>query len=94
MKPWHVLSHDELLDCSPWLRVSAEHVRLPNGHEIEAFYRIEMPEWAQVFALTDEGRVAMIEHYKHGPGMMSLELPAGLLDAGEAPEAAARRELL
>ncbi len=94
MKPWQVLSHDELLDCSPWLRVSAEHVRLPNGHEIDAFYRIEMPEWAQVFALGDDGRVIMIEHYKHGAGLVSLELPAGYLDAGEAPEVAARRELL
>lgn len=94
MQPWDVLATEELLDRRPWLRVTAEHVRLPNGHEIEAFYRIDMPEWAQVFAVTDEGRVAMVEHYKHGARMVSLELPAGYLDDGEAPEAAARRELL
>lgn len=94
MKAWDVLSHDILLDRMPWLRVVVEHVRLPNGHEIEDFHRIEMPEWAQVFALVEDGSVAMIEHYKHGPRTTSLELPAGYLDAGEAPEVAARRELL
>jgi ADP-ribose pyrophosphatase len=93
MKPWQVLSSTELLDRLPWLRVSAEHVRLPNGHEITEFYRIDMPEWAQTFALTEDGRVAMIEQYKQGPAVVSLELPAGYVEAGEPPEQAARREL-
>lgn len=93
MHPWKILATKELLDCSPWLRVSAEHVRLPNGHEIAAFYHIEMPEWTQVFAVTADGRVPFIEHWKQGPRAVSLELPAGYLDAGETPEAAARREL-
>ena len=91
--PWEVLASQELLDCRPWLAVQSEHVRLPNGHEIDRFYRIEMPEWAQVFALTDDGRVPVVEHWKHGAGMASLELPAGYLDAGEMPDQAARREL-
>ncbi|NLF74977.1 MAG: NUDIX hydrolase [Chloroflexi bacterium] len=94
MKPWTVLSRQELLDRRPWLRVAAEHVRLPNGHEIPDFYRIEMPEWVQVFAVDGEGQVAMIEHYKHGAGMTSLELPAGYIDPGETPDESARRELL
>jgi ADP-ribose pyrophosphatase len=92
-KPWRVLGSTELLNRLPWLRVSVERVRLPNGHEIPDFYRVELPEWAQVFAVTDDGRVAMIEQYKHGPGVVSLELPAGYLEPGEDPEVAARREL-
>ncbi len=94
IKPWDVLSRQLLLDRSPWLRVSAEHVRLPNGYEIPDFYRIDMPEWTQVFAVSADGRVVMIEHYKHGAQMVSLELPAGYLDGSEPPEAGARRELL
>ncbi|NDJ77775.1 MAG: NUDIX hydrolase [Chloroflexi bacterium] len=94
MQTWRVLNRTVLLDASPWLRVSCEHVHLPNGHEIPDFYRVEMPEWAQVFAVDEHQRVMMIEQYKHGPGVMSLELPAGYLDAGEDPATAARRELL
>jgi len=92
-QPWETLSSEELLDCRPWLAVQTEHVRLPNGHEIDRFYRIEMPEWTQVFALTDDGRVPLIEHWKQGARMVSLELPAGYLEIGEAPESGARREL-
>jgi len=94
MKAWETLSSRVLLDCSPWLRVSSEHVRLPNDVQIADFYRIDMPEWSQVFAITDDGRVPMVEHYKHGPGVVSLELPAGYLEADEDTETGARRELL
>lgn len=94
MQPWKTLSSRVLLDSLPWLRVWADHVRLPNGHEIPDFYRIEMPDWAQIFAVSDEGRVMTIEHYKHGAGQLSLELPAGYIERGEAPETSARRELL
>lgn len=93
MKFWQVLSSTVLLDRKPWLRVSAEHVRLPNGHEIPDFYRIDLPDWAQVFALTGDGNVVMIEQYKQGPGVVSLELPAGYVDPDEQPEQTARREL-
>ncbi len=94
MQPWNVLAGQVLLDRWPWLRVWIEQVRLPNGHEISDYYRVELPEWAQVFAVTDDEHVAMIEHYKHGAGVFSLELPAGYIEDGEAVEDAARRELL
>ena len=93
IQPWQTLAARELLDCRPWLRVSAERVRLPNGHEIDAFYHIDMPDWAQIFAVTADGRVPLIEHWKQGARALSLELPAGYLDDGESAEAAARREL-
>lgn len=94
LKPWEVLSSRLLLDASPWVRVFGEHVRLPNGYEIGDYYRVTMPDWAQVFAVTADGWVTMIEHYKHGASVVSLELPAGYLEPGEPPEEAARRELL
>lgn len=91
--PWTILSSTILLDRAPWLRVVAEHVRLPNGVEIPDFHRIEMREFVKVFAVCTDGRVPMVQHYKHGPRMVSTELPAGYIEAGEAPLAAARREL-
>lgn len=90
---WEVLSTTDLLHRPPWVRVIAEHVRLPNGAEIAEWYRVELPDYVQVLAVTDDGRVPVIEHYKHGPRALSLELPAGYIDPGEAPEEAARREL-
>ena len=35
----------------------------------------------------------LVEQYRYGIDRVTLELPAGAIDPGEAPEAAARREL-
>lgn len=93
MKPWQTLSRTPLLDRQPWFSVSSEHVRLPNGYEIAEFYRIDMPDWAQVFAITEDGHVAMVEQFKQGAQRVSLELPAGYVEPGEDPAVCARREL-
>jgi 8-oxo-dGTP pyrophosphatase MutT (NUDIX family) len=47
-----------------------------------------------VLALDEEGRVLLIQQYRHPVGFRDWELPAGLLDiAGEDTLAAAKREL-
>ena len=55
---------------------------------------VEHPDAVAIVALDDAGRVATVRQYRHPLGRDLLELPAGTLDvAGEAPEAAAHREL-
>lgn len=55
---------------------------------------VEHPDAVAIVALDDDGRVALVRQYRHPLGRSLLELPAGTLDvAGEAPEAAAHREL-
>jgi ADP-ribose pyrophosphatase len=71
-----------------------EEVRLPGGHVLREFYQIELPDFALVVAQTPEGALVAEHQYKHGIKHASLLLPAGLLEEGEAPLAAARRELL
>lgn len=94
-KPWQVKNKTIITDCSPWLRVVKDHVQLPNNVEIDDFYRIEMPAYVMVFALTPQQEVPMVAHYKHGPATVSLELPAGYVEAEEkaAPLQTAQREL-
>lgn len=89
---WQVLKQTILYD-SAWLRLLKEHVHLPNGVEIQDFYRIEMIPYVMMFAVDRQGRVAMVEHYKHGPHQVSLELPAGYIEE-ENPLETAKRELL
>lgn len=51
------------------------------------------PDWCNVVAVTEAGEVVMVWQYRFGTDAMSLEVPGGVIDAGEAPEEAARREL-
>src|SRR5690606_26769893 len=51
------------------------------------------PDWCNVLAVTPEGRLVMVWQYRFGTDALSLEIPGGVIDPGEAPEGAARREL-
>ena len=92
-KPWQVLTETTLLDRR-WLRLREQRVKLSNGHEIEQFHVIDGPDWAAVVALTPNDELVMVRQYRHGAGALSLELPAGVIEATESPARAAERELL
>jgi ADP-ribose pyrophosphatase len=93
-RAWQRLSSTLLLDRRPWFRIFGDRVRLPTGKEIDGFLRIDSRSYAVVFALTNDELVLFVEGYKYGPDRVILQLPAGYLEDGEAPEACARRELL
>jgi ADP-ribose pyrophosphatase len=63
------------------------------GHTVVREY-MDHPGAVAVLAIDDQDRVLLINQYRHPIGLRDWELPAGLLDVeGEAPIAAARREL-
>ncbi len=88
-----IRSQKTLLDRK-WLRITQDQVELPNGTQIDEFHVLHCPNWAAVVALTDAGQIVMVEQYRHGLGRASLELPSGVIDSGEEPLQAAKRELL
>jgi ADP-ribose pyrophosphatase len=51
------------------------------------------PDWCNVIAETEEGELVLVWQYRFGTDALSLEVPGGVIDPGEAPEDAARREL-
>ena len=55
---------------------------------------LELPDWVDVIAVTPDDRVVLVEQYRHGVRQVRTEFPAGNVDDGETPLAAARRELL
>lgn len=46
-----------------------------------------------VLALNDAGEMLLVRQERRAVGAFTVEAPAGLIDAGETPEQAARREL-
>ena len=93
-KKWKVIS-SQYLHNEPWLTVRKDHVMLPNGNHIPAYYILEYPEWVNVIAITREGHFVFIRQYRHGIQEVSYELCAGVCENEDAsPLISAQRELL
>jgi ADP-ribose pyrophosphatase len=69
-----------------------ERVELPNGTLLDLDI-VHHPGAAAVVPFVSEREVLLIRQYRHAVGGMILEVPAGKLDDGEAPEVCAAREL-
>jgi 8-oxo-dGTP pyrophosphatase MutT (NUDIX family) len=76
-----------------YFSVRSDRLRLPDGGIKDPYYVIERPDAAIIFPLTASGEVVLVRQYRPPLEMMELGLPAGLVEEGEAPDAAARREL-
>jgi ADP-ribose pyrophosphatase len=51
------------------------------------------PEWVNVVAHTPDGQIVLVKQFRFGSNAMSLEIPGGVIEAGEDPVAAGVREL-
>ncbi|MDD7258006.1 MAG: NUDIX hydrolase [Prevotellaceae bacterium] len=78
----------------PWLTVRRDCVELPNGQRLDEYYVLEYPTWINVIAVTKEGRMVLVRQYRHALGRTGFEIVAGVVEKGEEPMVAAKRELL
>ena len=92
LRHWTIRSSEYRVD-EPFLRLRVDTVELPDGAIIDSYFVRETRGFAVVAALTPERRIVLVRQYKHGIGEITLELPAGMIDAGESPEGCAVREL-
>ena len=74
---------------TPWFSVVAKTLR----EDEDPWYSLRLPDYAAVVATTVEGRAVLVRQYRPAVETVTLELPSGLVDPGESPVEAARREL-
>lgn len=89
---WTRLGSERLIE-TPYFSLRSDRLRLPDGGIKDPYYVIERPDAAIIFPLTASNEVVLVRQYRPPLEGMELSLPAGLVEAGEKPEAAARREL-
>ena len=91
----------------PWVRKKVEtrgrfrvfdvleaEMLLPNGEPAPyPIFTLGCGTWANVLAFTPANEAVLVWQYRHGTDAMSLEMPGGVVDPGEAPIDGARREL-
>ena len=66
----------------------------PHAGSDHDFFILESSDWINIIPLTAHEEVVMIEQYRHGSEEVTLEIPGGMVDAGESPAEAAAREML
>ena len=94
VKPWPLLSSKTLLDLGI-IKVDQDTVLSPRTGDEMIFTIIRIPDVVQIVPLTPEGKLVMIQQYRHGSRTIGMEVPGGLIDSSDAsPQDAARRELL
>lgn len=92
-RKWKTLKSDVIISRPPWLRVRHDVVVLPDGRVNPEFYVLEYPDWVNVIAITENDKFVMERQYRYGLGCTCVEICAGVMEKGETPEEAARREL-
>ncbi len=92
IKAWRTLS-SEYLVRRPWLTARRDSVELPNGNVYDEYYVLEYPDWVNMVAITDDGQMIIERQWRQAIGEISSEIPAGVIEKGEQPLAAAQREL-
>jgi len=71
--------------------VEVDRKRFPNGQEHEVAI-VRHPPSVVLIPVQDDGRVILIQQYRPTVDRVLWELPAGSVDRGEQPDAAAARE--
>ena len=79
----------EVAYTTPWFDLLAKTMKAGEA----PYYSLRLPEYAAIIAVTDEGRVLAVRQYRPALERYTLELPSGIVDAGETAETAAWREL-
>jgi len=88
---WETLSEGVAYSCDGF-DVISQSVRLPDSTEAEFDYLSET-ESVVILPFRAEGDVVVIEEWRQAVERRNRGLPAGTLDPGEEPAAAAHREL-
>jgi 8-oxo-dGTP pyrophosphatase MutT (NUDIX family) len=93
MEKWKRLS-SEYICKEPWATLRRDTCELPDGRINDHYYVLEYPDWVNMIGITEQNELLVIKQYRHGAGIISLEIPAGTTEAGEDPKNAAVREML
>jgi len=72
--------------------VRQDQVRLPNGKTMQLDI-VDHPGAVVIVPVDSDGKIWLIRQYRHAAGKDLLELPAGVVEAGENFEEGALREL-
>lgn len=92
VRPWR-RTGNRTVHRDRWVHLRAESWETGEGAVLEPWYMLDWPDVVNVVALTPDDRLLLVRQFRPGAGAAILELPGGMVEAGETdPAVAARRE--
>lgn len=85
-----VLSSERVFDGKVF-EIDRDRVRMPNGRDVTVDV-VRHSRSVVLLPVPEPGQVVLIRQYRYAVNRWLWELPAGSVDPGEEPDAAARRE--
>jgi len=90
---WPVHASEDIWTGPAPFSVRRDHISAPGDPDQFGRLVLVHPGASVVLAMNEDKRVLVLHQYRHPAGRRFVELPAGLVDAGEDPLVAAQREL-
>ena len=84
----------QTIDISPWMKVIAREVEFAAGAKPELYHAVGQQDYIAIVAMTPDGEIPIVRQYRPALERFTWELPAGLVDKGEAAAETCRRELM
>ncbi|QTA86680.1 NUDIX hydrolase [Desulfonema magnum] len=92
LKPWKVTSAKTDKSYKVF-NLRTDTAISPRTGKEHNFFILESSSWVNIIPITSQNEVVLVRQYRHGTRDITLEIPGGLVDKNETPEAAAIREL-
>lgn len=90
-RPYRTLSQRHIWR-SPWYSLRQDRLQAADG-STAVYHVVDKPGAVWIVPVTADGHLVMIEQYRYPVDDWCLEIPAGSIEPGSTPEAAAAREL-
>lgn len=94
LRQWKTLSKKTILDHSKYLKVESHAIELPDGEVISDWPLVVAPDAIIVVACTPDNEFLCFRQTKYAIDGITMAPVGGLVEPGEDPFAAAKRELL
>jgi len=91
-KIWEIKSKKEILKLKIF-KIQELNCYLPSKKMDHNFYKIKLHDWVNIFALTSDNKIILVNQHRLGNNMVTTEVPAGAINKNEDPLESAKREL-
>jgi 8-oxo-dGTP pyrophosphatase MutT (NUDIX family) len=93
LKNWEYLGETTNMQ-TPVFDVVTLNCLSPKDGKAKNFFCLKAPQWVNILPITTDGQVVLVNQYRQGTRLFSLELPGGVVEPGQSLIETARRELM